>query len=90
MENQELSKLLQQLHQEINTTQAVDEKGTELLRDLDKDIHTLLERSGETPVELNPINMQRLDDVIRHFETTHPSLTVLISKLLDTLNNSGI
>jgi hypothetical protein len=86
MDNQELNKLLQQLHEEIKKTQAVDEQGTELLRDLDKDLHSLINRTDEP----DPLSLQRLDDVIRHFEATHPSLTVLISKLLDTLNNSGI
>ena len=36
MENEELRKLLQQLHEEIKNTQTVDEKGTELLTDLDR------------------------------------------------------
>jgi hypothetical protein len=87
MDNQELNKLLQQLHEEINKTQAVDEQGTELLRDLDDDLHTLLARSGG---EADDLSLQRVDKVIRHFEATHPALTVLISKFLDTLNNAGI
>ena len=54
MENEELRKLLQQLHDEIEKTQTVDEKGTEILSDLDGDIRALLERSEEqlTPTEL--------------------------------------
>lgn len=50
MDNQELRKLLSQLHDEIKNTQAVDEKGSELLRDLEADISALLERSEENPV----------------------------------------
>jgi hypothetical protein len=87
MENPELNKLLKQLHDEINNTQAVDEQGKELLRDLDEDLHTLLARNGG---EADDLSLQRVDKVIRHFEATHPSLTVLISKFLDTLNNAGI
>jgi hypothetical protein len=90
MENSELSKLLQQLHDEIKNTEAVDDKGADLLRDLDGDIHALLERLGQTPEPLEPSNVQRLEDVVQHFEVTHPTLTELISKILLSLSNSGI
>ena len=90
MENEELRKLLQQLHDEIEKTQTVDEKGTEILSDLDGDIRALLERSEEQLTPIQPPIIQRLDAVLLHFEVTHPSLTVMISKLLDTLSNAGI
>jgi hypothetical protein len=90
MENEELRKLLQQLHDEIEKTQTVDEKGTEILSDLDGDIRALLERSEEQLTPIQPSIVQRLDAVLLHFEVTHPSLTVMISKLLDTLSNAGI
>lgn len=90
MEDKELRKLLAQLHDEINKTQAVDEKGSDLLRDLEVDITALLERSEENPVQLSPSNTQNLENVLGHFEVTHPSLTTLISKLLEALSNAGI
>ncbi len=49
MDNKIDRELLQQLHDEINKTQTVDDKGKELLRDLDGDIRELLERSEEHP-----------------------------------------
>lgn len=90
MDNNELHKLLNQIHDEINNTQEVDEKGSELLRDLEGDIRKLLERSAEKSDEMHPPMINALEETIQHFEVTHPSLTVLISKLLDTLSNSGI
>jgi hypothetical protein len=90
MENQDLRKLLVQLHDEIGNTQAVDKKGTELLRDLEADINALLERSGEEPVQLHEGNVLNLEDTLSHFEVTHPDLTALISKILEALSNSGI
>jgi hypothetical protein len=90
MDNNELRKLLLQLHDEIRNTQSVDEKGSELLRDLDGDIQDLLERSEENPVQFHPSLVQRLEGTLDHFEVTHPSLTRLISNLLDTLSNAGI
>jgi Domain of unknown function (DUF4404) len=90
MDNKKSRKLLQQLHDEINKTQTVDEKGSELLRDLDGDIRALLERSEEHPLQVHPSVVQRLESALRHFEVTHPKLTALISKFLDSLSNAGI
>jgi len=90
MDNQELDKLLHQLHDEINKTQTVDENGSEMLRDLEGDIRTLLERSKENPVQLHPSIVQRLEATISQFEVTHPELTTLISRLLDSLSTAGL
>jgi len=90
MDSQELRKLLDELHGEIKNTRAVDEKGTELLRDLDEDIHALLQRSGEVPIEVHTSLQKNLSDTIDYFEVTHPSLTLVVSRLLEFLSDSGI
>jgi hypothetical protein len=90
MDDKELRKLLNQLHDEINRTQTVDEKGSGLLRDLDDDIRALLDRSEENPMQLHPSFVQRLEGTLLHFEVSHPSLTTLISRLLDSLSSAGI
>ena len=90
MDNKIDRELLQQLRDEIKNTQTVDEKGRDLLRDLDGDIRALLERSEEHPDEEHSFVIQNLENTLTHFEVTHPELTVLVSKLLDTLSNAGI
>jgi Domain of unknown function (DUF4404) len=90
MDNKKSRKLLQQLHDEINATQSVDKKGSELLRDLDGDIRALLERSGKIPAQLHPSVIKRLEVAIDHFELTHPELTALISNVLESLSKAGI
>jgi len=90
MENEELRKSLQQLQDVINNTQTVDDKGRDLLHDLDNDIRALLDRSEENLIQLHPSVIQRLEDTIYHFEVSHPSLTTVISRLLDSLSNAGI
>jgi hypothetical protein len=90
MENKELRELLTRLHDEIQNTSAVDEKGTELLRDLESDIAALIERSGSEPLELRPASVLNLENTLKHFEVSHPTLTELIARLLETLSNSGI
>jgi hypothetical protein len=90
LDNKELREHLLQIHDEIEITRTVDEKGSELLRDLDGDIRALLERSGGNPAQINPTIIQRLEGALDHFEITHPDLTMLISKLLESLSNAGI
>jgi hypothetical protein len=90
MDNKELDKLLRKVHDEIQKTRSIDDKGSELLRDLEGDIRTLLERSQETPVQVHPSITQRLELAVTEFEITHPHLTTLISSLLDSLSSAGI
>jgi hypothetical protein len=90
MEDKDLRDLLTELHAEIENTQEVDEKGLELLRHLNEDITVLLERSEGNPSPTNPSITSNLENTLSHFEVTHPSLTELISKLLESLSSSGI
>ena len=90
MNDQELRKLLEQLHGEIERTGTVDEKGRELLRDLGTDIDELIERSENDLVRPHPSTIRQLEDAIDYLEVSHPTLTSLLSQLLTTLSNAGI
>ncbi len=88
MTDNKLTILLEQLHKELDKTQAVDEKGRELLRALNTDIQELLQRSegGKSADSL----LERLQTTIDHFEVTHPAFTTVLSKIVSALNNAGI
>ena len=91
MDNQELPKLLEQLQSEIEQIDRVDAKGRALLRDLDADIHELLARSSdESQAQASPATLRSLEESITYLEATHPSLTAVLSSLLETLSNAGI
>ncbi len=90
MENKKPDELLQQLHDVINTIDTVDEKGCELLEDLDKDIRVLLERSEEHSLQIHPTLLRRLNRAISYFEVTHPELTALLDKVMSSLSNAGV
>jgi hypothetical protein len=90
MDDQELRKLIEQLHAEIQNTHTVDEKGQELLAHLESDIRKLLDRNGEVAAPLHPSTLRRLQESLDHFEVTHPTLTLLISRLLEGFSNVGI
>jgi len=87
MDNKDLEKLLEALHQELQQPTNLDDKGRDLLRGLDVDIRALLTRSDAIP---EASTMQRLQESVDHFEVTHPTLTALLSDLLTSLSNAGI
>lgn len=91
MKDDELRNLLEELHKKIESTDEVDETGRELLSHLSVDIRNLLERTGhEERLRGSTWEIGRLEESIRHFEVTHPSLTAALSQLLNILNNAGI
>ena len=87
MTDQTLRDLLGKLHDELQRIESVDEKGRDLLRDLDDDIRALLERSGESRSDSIAKSIQSAMD---HFEITHPKLTMAFSEIMKALNNAGI
>ena len=88
-DRQALRELLEKLHLELEHTQATDEASRERLRYLEADIRTLLERSEEETENDEPI-LERFQESIDHFETTHPQLTMMISQISTILSNAGI
>jgi hypothetical protein len=88
MAEKNITQLLEQLHQELAQTEAVDDKGRELLKTLDADIQHLLGRPSG--VGADDSMLERLQDTIDHFEESHPALTTVLSNLVTVLNNAGI
>jgi len=44
----------------------------------------------EIPGQLHPSIVQRSEVALDHFEVSHPDLTVLISKVLESVTKAGI
>ncbi len=90
MDDRDLRPLLEKLHTEIEHTDTIDQKGLELLRDLEGDIRKLLERTDRKAVQPAPSTVRRVEESIDYLEVTHPTLTSVLSQLLATLTNTGI
>ena len=61
----------------------------ERLRHLEADIRRLRERTDESSEADDPM-LERFEDAIDHFETSHPQLTMMISQMMTILSNAGI
>ncbi|MCI0549369.1 MAG: DUF4404 family protein [Anaerolineae bacterium] len=90
MTDQDRRKLLQELQEQIEQTKPLDEKGRELLRRLDKEIHELLENPEDDLLEAPAALIKRMNENIEHFEQTHPTLTMALSQMMTVLSNAGI
>ena len=87
MNQEKYEQLLEKIHAEAEKSGQIDEKGRKLLEELERDIRSLLARSG--PRAESP-TVQRIRDAITHFEVTHPALTAMLAELSTILGNAGI
>ena len=88
MSDKNLSELLEELRKELGKPREMDEKGRQMLRNLDAEIQRQLLRSeGRDPDETF---LDGLQEAIDHFEDSHPHLTSALSHMLTILSNAGI
>jgi hypothetical protein len=90
MDDKKFRKLLEQVHDEVKKTKAVDANGSNVLEKLDKDLAALRDCPEGKPIQVNEPVIRRLQEARDHFEITHPGLTKNLSKLLNTLSTVGI
>ena len=86
MDQDQLHKLLDQLHTEILAARPVDEASRARLQRLAQDIRAVLD-AKRTPASAEPYHAMRpkLQDAVVGFEASHPQLTKTIEKVIDTL-----
>jgi len=86
MTDQKLPELLRQLHDELERTESLDEKGREMLIHLNADIQKFIDPAEEDDETI----FEEIQDAIDHFEVDHPVITAALSQILNTLSNAGI
>jgi hypothetical protein len=82
--DKDLHQALEHVHDEVSRTEDLDDKGRQLLGELDGHIRDLLNGSEAVAMKSS------LEQAIRHFEVTHPTLTEALSDLLTALSNAGV
>ena len=89
MEKQ-LREHLEELHSQLASTEAVDDRSRELLGEILSDIQTLLDRSDDAPNDEPEGLVDRLREATRNFEESHPTLAAAVGRVVDALSNLGI
>jgi len=86
MSNLEIRALLERLQEEIRNTE-LDAETRALVRDLDADIHGLIE-SGED-ADTDSL-LERTRELEANFATTHPTAARVVGEVIDMLARMGI
>jgi Domain of unknown function (DUF4404) len=90
MDSQQLRKRLEELHAELEQTQAVDEDTRRTLADIDGHIQTLLAGPDRDFTTRHHSLSARLRDSLTAFESSHPNLVPTVERVLDAFNEMGI
>jgi hypothetical protein len=87
MSNEEIRQLLAKLHEELQKTE-LDGETQSLMRELDEDIHDLV--NPDTPTEdANPV-LERARLLEAKFATNHPMAERLTTEVINILARMGI
>ena len=90
MQKQNVSKLLGQLHNELEDIRSVDDKDRKLLNILKNDIQHILDQTEINRSTHHSSLIKQLTEAIHCFEKAHPTLTLTMKQVIDTLSNMGI
>jgi Domain of unknown function (DUF4404) len=88
--DQHTRKTLMELQAQLRHTESLPESEREFVDALYEEIEELLARPRqEQPVRPQPL-IERLEDAAQRFEVSHPDLTGVIGRVIDSLSTMGI
>jgi hypothetical protein len=90
MSLEELHNDLDALKTELEKSDIGDSEELNKLNALTKDIQNVLEDPGELSFGHHRVLMLGIDDAIKNFEVSHPTLTGLLNNVVNSLNALGI
>lgn len=89
MNYEELRAQLELLHGELSQTETVVAHQRELLKTLENDIQELLNREQNQPHHYSTLS-ERLNEAVVQLEASHPKITLLMRRAIDSLAYLGI
>lgn len=89
MNNEQLRAQLEQLHAELQQADALDPQQRERLQARANDIEQLLKREEIKPHHYTGLG-ERLSEDVAQLEASHPQITLLMRRVIDSLAYLGI
>jgi len=89
MNNEQLRAQLEQLHAELQQADAIDPQQREMLQTRANDIEQLLKREEIKPHHYTGLG-ERLSEDVAQLEASHPQITLLMRRVIDSLVYLGI
>jgi hypothetical protein len=88
---EDLKEHLRSLHEELQSSQALDPATLEALQVVAEDIRVRLESAGDVGIAAtSPSLSTRLEGLVNEFEVQHPRLTNIVSQIAERLADMGI
>jgi len=89
MPRDELGRLLEDLTSQLEQADALDEADRAALTHLQERIGTALAGDGDEAAA-PAAQTDSISDLVDRFETSHPTLTMTLGRIMDALNKLGI
>jgi hypothetical protein len=89
MTNEQLRAQLEHLHAELQQADSLDPRQREMLQTLANDIEQLLKREEIKPHHYRGLG-ERLSEDVAQLEASHPQITLLMRRAIDSLAYLGI
>jgi L-rhamnose isomerase len=89
MNNEQLRAQLEQLRAELQQADAIDPQQREILHARANDIEHLLKREEIKPHHYTGLG-ERLSEDVAQLEASHPQITLLMRRVIDSLSYLGI
>jgi len=89
MNNEQLRAQLEQLHGELRQADAIDPQQRDILQARANEIEQLLKREEIKPHHYTRLG-ERLSEDIAELEASHPQITLLMRRVIDSLAYLGI
>jgi predicted component of type VI protein secretion system len=90
MQQSEFNEMLKKLHEELISTESLDNTSIELLENIQGDLETILDEEQETGQEEHQSLSDKLRDAVDEYEESHPNLVIAMKHVLDSLANMGL
>lgn len=92
MNKEQMKSTLLDLHRQLESTGNADPELTELLRAVERDIHSLLSKDSSLPFDASQKAgaASRLDDLASRFAAEHPQLTPVLGQVAEALSRMGL
>ena len=88
--DQHIRKTLTELQAQLRHTESLPEGEREIVDEIYEEIEQLLARPRQQQHVPPYTLLARLDDAAHRFEVSHPDLTVMIGRVIDSLSTMGI
>jgi len=90
MKKRQLHKTIEELRAELEKAQTADDRVRAQIQGLLKEIDELVDEDGEIPSHRHQQFLERLKESVQHFEASHHSLTLAVSRVINALSGMGI